>query len=245
MATARELVIGALTQIGAYAAGETPSAADAQLGLTTLQDQLDSWAADQLAIAVTTTTTFTLLANTSMVTIGTGGTVNAARPTWFTQVNYVIPASTPPVETPMGPMDDDAYANLSIKTLTSNLPTQYYYNATTPLGTLFFWPTPTQNVQIKLYYDLPVSQPAVLDDDVIGPPGYREAIKYALAVRLAEPFGRPVTPTLMEWARVSFATMTRQNNQPGLLGVDSALVPMGGGGAYNVRSDTYTGSSGR
>ena len=45
------------------------------------------------------------------------------------QASSLSPPGAP--ETPMAPMDQDNYAALSIKTMSSSLPQQYFYNATT------------------------------------------------------------------------------------------------------------------
>lgn len=241
MALARTIIRDALTEIGALAQGEAPSSAESETALRRLQYQIDSWNAEELTLAVQQTETFTLLSGTSSVTIGAAGAdVTAARPTFITMVNYVNPGSSPPVEVTMGQMDRDGYANLSIKTLSSALPTQWFYSPTTPNGTLVFWPVVSQDVTIKLYYPLPNSEPATLQSDLIGPPGYQEAFLYQLALRLCTPFGRSIPEALPSMAAEALARMKRPNTSPGLLGVDAAVAPRGGGG-YNVLSDGYSG----
>jgi hypothetical protein len=138
-------------------------------------------------------------------------------------------------------MDEDSYAALTIKTLSSALPLQCFYNTSisTMLGTLFFWPKVTQNVEIVLYTPQAVGVPTALTSILLGPPGYQEAFMYQLALRLCTPFGVTVPPLLPELATRAFATMKRPNVSPGILGVDAALVPSGGAG-YNVYSDTTT-----
>jgi hypothetical protein len=185
---------------------------------------------------------FTLTSGTSTVTIGESGTptISAPRPTWFTRVTYTVVGSSPAVEVGMGEMDDDSYAAQSIKTLSNNYPTQYYYFSNTPNGTLFFWPTPSQNVTVTLYYQQNITVPVALTTDMIGPPGYQDAFMYQLAMRLCTPFARPMPEALPSLAAEAFAKMKRPNNIPGLLGVDQALAPTGGG-AYNVLSDSVSG----
>lgn len=245
MALARTIIRDALTEIGVLAEGEAPESAWSTIALRRLQYQLDAWNAEDLTLAVQQVESFTLTSGTATVTIGEDGspTVNAPRPTWFTMVNYVTPGSSPPVETTIAPMDRDQYAALSIKTLSSSLPLQYFYNPTTPNGTLFFWPTVSQDVTITLYYPLANTLPATLQSDLIGPAGYQEAFMYQLALRLCTLFGRAVPDGLPTMAADALARIKRVNTQPGLLGVDAALVPMTGG-AYNVISDGYTGSRG-
>jgi hypothetical protein len=245
MALARNIIRDALTEIGVLAQGEAPEAAWSQLALTRLQHQIDAWNADSLTLAVLRRQTFTLTSGANTVTIGQSGspTVSAPRPTWLQTVNYIVPGSSPEVEVTLAPYDRDSYASETIKELDNQLPTAYFYNATTLNGTLFFWPTVTQDVTIVLYYPQSATEPTSLMSDLIGPPGSQEAFMYQLAIRLCRPFGREIPSGLPEMAAEAYARVKRLNTQPGLLGVDAALVPSMGG-AYNVLTDGYTGQNG-
>jgi len=243
--TAQDFIDQALLEIGVYQVGETPSSNDRATGLNRLQGMIDAWGADLPSIHVTQRTTYTLLSSTNTVTIGASGAdITTTRPVWFIGINYVVPGTNPGVEVPLGQMDDDSYMNLSIKSLSSSLPTQFYYNETFPNGTLFFWPTVNQNVELALYYPLPVGTPAALGSTLQGPPGYQEAFLYGLALRLCNAYAYPVPQTLPALAMNAYAVMRRPNIQPGLLGVDNALVPTSGG-AYNVRTDQLVTPSSR
>ena len=246
MPTARAIVTDALTEIGAYATGETVSAGDAALALGRLQHLLDAWAADELTLAVLAKIPYTLPSGAATATIGpTGADITAPRPVWVEGVNYVDPGSTPEVEVALAPQDRDSFMLNSIKGLSSSLPQQYFYQTslTTALGTFTFWPVVDQDVDLYIYAPQASAQPTDLNTVLIGPPGYQEALLYQLALRLCQPFGRPIPPGLPDMAAGSFARMKRPNTQPGLLGVDAALVPTPGG-AYNVISDTSTGWTG-
>jgi hypothetical protein len=235
----RDLVTDALTEIGAVSPGESVEASWAQIALQRFQNQIDAWAADRLTLSVQLRTLFTLTSGVSTVTLGPAGAdVTMGRPVWINTLNYIIPGSSPAIEVLMAPMDDDSYAGQTIKGLQSALPTQYFYQTAidTVLGSLFIWPQVTQNIQLALYSPQAVGVPATLDDAIEGPPGYREAFLYQLAMRLCTPFGRQVPPLLPELATQALATMKRPNVDPGLLGVDPALRPAGGN-TYNVYSD--------
>src|SRR6185295_1063035 len=132
---------------------------------------------------------------------------------------------------------NDQYRQLTIKALTSSLPTQFFYQTdiTTLLGTIYIWPQPSQQITLKLYAPVAVGVPATLDSILLGPPGYQEAFMYQLALRLCTPFARDVPKLLPKLAQEALATMKRPNVDPGLLGTDAALV--GSGGGYNILSD--------
>jgi hypothetical protein len=239
MAIVRALISDALMEIGALADGEPLSASAAQLGLLRLQNQIDAWTADRLTLSVQLRTVFSVAPGVSTITLGpVGADVTMGRPVWINTLNYIIPGSSPAIEVLMAPMDEDSYAAQTIKSLQSNLPVQYFYqtNIDTVLGSLFIWPRITQTVQFALYSPQAVGVPATLDDVLIGPPGYAEAFMYQLALRLCNPFGRPIPPSLSEMAREATATMKRPNVDPGLLGMDPA-VSAGVGSGYNILSD--------
>jgi hypothetical protein len=246
VATVLSIVTQALQEIGAYGQGENLAAYNAQVCLLRFQNQLDAWQADQLTLAVNAQLSFTIPGSTQTFTIGPGGDIDAQRPVYIEAMNYVVVGSSPEVETVMAPMNDDQYDALSIKNLTSSYPTQFYYNTSfsTLLGTMFVWPMPTQDVKVYVYAKQGPAVPVALSSTVIGPAGYQDAFIYQLALRLCTPFAMPVPPLLPSMAAEAYARVKRANMQPGLLGVDAALVPTSGG-AYNVLNDTNTGYYGR
>ncbi len=221
------------------------SPADGALGLLRLQNQIDSWQADRLTLSVQTPISITWPTSTSTQTIGpSGANITAIRPLWINSMNYVIPGSSPAVESYMAMLDPDQYAQLTIKGLQSGLPQQFFYQTSndTALGTIFIWPQPTQQITLKMYTPEGIGVPATLDSILLGPPGYQEAFMYQLALRLCTPFGKSIPPLLPKMAQEAMATMKRPNVDPGLLGVDPALIPATAGG-YNVLSDSASAPS--
>ncbi len=252
MPSVRSIITDAMTEIGVLEAGESLSGEQGALGLLRTQNMIDSWAADRLTLSLQLRTTFTLLSGTSTVTLGpSGADVTMGRPVWINSCNYIIPGTSPAVESPIGIMDEDAYANISIKALSSALPMQCFYqtNLTDALGSLFFWPQVSQNVQIALYTPQAVSVPATLNTILIGPPGYQEAFMYQLAERLMTPMGVKAedVPLLVGpdgHAARATRNMKRPNVDPGQMGIDPALVPNMGAG-YNVLTDNQSAPSNR
>lgn len=249
MATAAlDIITDSMVEIGAYSPGETLAANHQALGLLRFQNQLNSWQADMLTLNLQDRDTFALTAGTNTFTIGPGGNLNTARPVFIEGMNYVVPGTSPATEVPMGPMDDDSYMGLSQKSLSSSLPTLYYYNATftptAPWGTMFVWPTVSQNVTLVLYLSRGIDVPATLTTSVGGPQGYAEAFMYQLALRLCGPMARPMPDGLPEMAAASYARMKRPNIEPGLLAVDQALTPTYGSG-FNVLTGQTSGASNR
>ena len=238
--TVRAIIADALLELGVIQPGEDPDSAQMNQGLRSTQRMLDAWGVDRLTFAKQLRTTFTLTSGTSTVTLGASGAdVTMARPLSLNRLSYVVPSSSPAVEVPIGQMDEDSYAVLSMKSMTSGYPLQAFYqqSMTTAHGSLFFWPTVSQNVTIALYTPEAVGVPASLNTVLIGPPGYADAFMYQLALRLCTPFGVTIPPLLPEMAARAMRTMQRPNVRPAQLSVDPAVTGWGGGG-YNVFSDS-------
>jgi hypothetical protein len=246
MPTTRAILTDALLEIGVGSPGEILSADLMDIALRYFQRQLNAWQADELSLAVSNRVTYTLPSGTASSTIGPTGDIVAQRPVFVNQINYIVPSSIPPVEVPMASMSDQQFQNLTIKSLSSSLPTQYYYQTsiTGENGTITWWPVVTQDIDLALYLQAGVAEPTTLQTVITVPPGYTDAFHYDLAVRLCGPLGIQVPPTLQQMRTQALMTMKRPNVEPGMLGVDQALLG-GTGGAYNILSDTTTGSSSR
>lgn len=246
MALVSAIITDALTEIGVTQPGETPTAADQAIGLLRLQNLIDAWNADQLTLVLQLRTTYTVPSSTTTITVGTGGDISIPRPLLISSLNYIVPGTSPGVEVPIGLMDRDSFAALSIKQLASALPIQAFYqtDVADAFGTLQIWPKITQNVQLVLYTPQGLSSPATTATNLIGPYGYQEAVMYQLALRLCGPYGKPVSDDLRTMAAGALRRMGAPNVQPGLLGTDPALIPSLGAG-YNVFSDQMTSSNTR
>lgn len=246
MPTVRAVLTDALLEIGVGAAGEVPDANLLQIALRYFQRQLNAWQADDLSLAVSNLTPFTLLSGVSSSTIGPTGDLVAQRPVFIDRINYVVPGSSPAVEVPMGRMSDQQFQDLSIKSLSSQLPTQWYYQTsiTSENGSFTWWPVPTQDMRLVLYLPTGVNEPTTLFQDLTVPPAYADAFHFDLAYRLCRPMGVPIDPDLKQMRTEALMTMKRPNLDPGMLSVDQALIG-NSGGAYNVLTDSTTGSSSR
>jgi len=245
MATVRSIGERALREIGVIGLQDSMGADASGTVLETFQSQLDSWQAESLTLFNFTRTVYTLTSGVSTRTIGpTGQIVVQANPVVLNGINYLVPGSSPSVETPMGRMMEDEYQSLSIKQLSNSLPTQWFFNPGAVNGTLTFWPVVNQSVEIAIYTYFGVGVPAALADVVEGPPGYAEAFMYQLALRLCTPFLRQPPALTVKLAAESLARLKRTNVNPPILGVDQALIPTFGSG-YNVLNDQTSSPSHR
>ncbi len=245
MALVRSIITDACVELGVLSPGVTLPPAIAATGLLRTQNMIDAWSANRLTLSRQLRTTFTMPSGDTTIQIGSGLAVDIVVPEWINTINYVNPGSSPGVEVPIGKMDEDAFAALSIKELSSALPIQSFYqtNMDGVSGTLQLWPEISDDVTIVIYTPQGVGVPASLDTDLTGPSGYQDAFMYGLAERLITPLGVDpnAVPLLPGLAARAWTNMTRPNIKPGVLSVDAALVP-GGGSGYNILSDQMQGS---
>ena len=196
ISTVSDLVRSALLEIGVLAAGETLPSDKGADGLDSLNLLLDQFAAEGRMIFTVTRTTWTIVSGTASYAVGSGAAVNRARPNLaqIEHINFQDTSITPVLELPLLPLTEDAYAAIPQKTLTSRLPTNWYYNPTFPTGTITLWPVPTAStLQGVLYAWTQLAQFAALTDSLSLPPGYARMLIKNLAADMAGQYAVQVT----------------------------------------------------
>jgi len=238
MATVRDVITTALKEIGVLAAGETATADDAADGFAMLNRLIDQKAAERLFIYTVTRTTWTIVSGTGTYTVGTGGTVNVARPVIIEHISFQDTSTSPDTEYPLHELTENAWAALRFKDQTDTLPVSYYYNPTFPLGTLKLWPAPTSaTLEGVIYHPQAVTQFAGLTTSISLPPGYEEFLVTNLAVRMTSTYGRALDPMLLQRAREAEGIIKRANKRLVDLTFDAgALI----GGAQRMRGYDIT-----
>ena len=247
-----DLTYRALRTVGKVAQGDPLSANDSLTGFQVANDMLDAWASQRLTIYQTLAQNFPLVANqgspSNPYTIGPGGNFNIPRPVWLSHATIRLLTTTPVLEYDLYIYgSSDEWASVSLKTLTSSLPSGIYYDAAFPetgagagLGNIFLYPVPngTQPIGITLYIATPLT--AFADQNVTEysfPPGYAEALRYQLARRLSTEFGIPLTPEAAQLVTDTFGIIKRPNGRIPLLrsGLPRFAGSGGPGGLWNWR----------
>ena len=244
--TANELITRALKTVGVLASGETASSDDVADALVVLNNMVDTWATERLTIYTVARTAFDLSASTQDYTIGMGGTFNIPRPQWIVAASIITDkdaASAQKQELPIpNALTIQQWQEVGIKGLTSTYPTQFFYDKkwTAGLATISVWPIPdNSSCQLVLYTPTALSQFADLTTAYTFPPGYEEAMRYQLALRLAPEFGVTITPEIFKLATDTYANVKRLNLSTTTeeLSIDAALLAEGG--RYDWRTDRY------
>jgi hypothetical protein len=94
------------------------------------------------------------------------------------------------------------YNLISLKTLTS-FPDLLFYDTAWPVGTLYFWPLPTNQYSLHVTVRDVLGSFASLDTEIDLPPEYAEALHYNLAVRLGPGYGKDPRPDVVTLAKSS------------------------------------------
>lgn len=226
---ALDLITDAYTEIGVASEGYALSGADAALGLTRANSMIDRWGTNRLTIYHTVITDKVLVSGTQTYTIGTGGSINVARPLWIPYAGLVQTATSPNVESPIHIATDQDWSNQGIKTLGNAYPAELYYdyNFAAGLGQITLWPIPTGSLSLRLYLPTALTQFADLSATAYAfPPGYYEALLYNLALRLWVPFhgSDPVPDELRRNAMLSLNDIKRANIRITTQATDPALM---------------------
>ena len=219
MATARDLITRSLRLIHVLDSGESPTADEANDALDAVNSMLDSWSIPGLYIYATREDAVTWPASTQSRTIGSGGNFSITRPTRIETSTYFDDGNSN--DYPLMILDTfAAYSNITVKATSSSLPEYLYYEPLDPLGTLYIWPVPSSALTVYLHSPEQLDQFATLDTTFTYPPGYKEAIQYSLAVRLAAEFGVAVPPEVMDVARRSTKAVKRLNTPTPIASVE-------------------------
>ena len=210
-----DLITASLQEFNAYAAGETPSAADATFAFDKLNARLDEWSARKPFAYAMSFNVFTLPINTQPVTIGPQGAdfTVPQRPERLEGANLILTGqSNQPIDVPMGIRDEQWWNYQQTKSLTSTFPTDVYYQPDFPNGNLFFWPIATQGYQVRLEWWTWVTQAATQQTVLVLPPAYYNALRLTLAEELCEPFGKTPGPMLMRNALMARKAVQANND---------------------------------
>ena len=239
--TVKTVCQDALRELGVLDAVEPGTAADIEAAFHRFNRLIDQWAAERLLIFTVTRTTWSFVASQASYTVGSGGDIDIVRPEYVNQVHYEDTSATIPVEIEMNPLTEDAWSLVPQHTLTSSLPTSWYYNSNfaSGLATLYFWPIPTNStLRGVMYHWTAVPEFTALSDTVALPPGYRRMMETNLALECAPIFGVQPSPVLMKNAVDSLAVVKRKNKRLMDLTIDAGALVQGRDSLnyYNINS---------
>lgn len=217
--TIREVCQTALLETGVLAAGETMGPDAAQIVLGKLRRVFNNWNADRRAVYATAFVTNTLTPSLSPHTIGpTAATWTVTqRPVSVDGAALILSGGTA-CNIPITIRDSVWWNAQPNPTLTSDVPTDLYYQPDWPNGQLYFWPVPTAADQVQLMVRVLLDDAVDLNDTFSLPPGYEDAITRTLEESICEDgsYGVPdsILVRIRAAAKLAKSRIFSNNEQP-------------------------------
>lgn len=237
--TAQDIIQAAMRKLVVYASGETPSANELADGLSALQSMLRKWAGKHVLVFASTKESVTLTPTQYLYTWGTGGYINTTRP-YQVLGAYILDGSgtTHPVDL----ITEGKYRDIGVPNTTSR-PYALFFHPTFPLAEVYLYPVPSDAEALYLDSFKPFTETSSFDSlnsTLSFPPNYEEAIIYNLAMRLADEFGKTISPTIVGLAKSGYEDILILNsaNQVETINIITpASSPVGS--RYSINSDSY------
>lgn len=245
MTTGLDIVKQALYKAGITGRGITPNNADTSDALADLNDMLGQWRTQSLMVWDKLNTGFVGDGRTTPYSVGPGGDYNMTpRPNriYSAFVRQLQNTGNLFVDTPLRVIDArEEYDRINTKNLVS-FPEAVFLDTAMPLGQLYVYPWPGPgNGQYAVYITTKGSMPVItLATDMSGfPDGYVPCMKFNLARRLRQAYGRGLKPDpeLIRLANDSIDVVMQANIQLPEMGMPPSLLQRGSG--YNIFSDQF------
>ena len=234
--TAGDQINGALRLLGVLAEGETPSAATSQDALNALNQMIDSWNTERLAVFSTQDQVFSWLPGFISRTLGPTGDFVGNRPILLDDSTYFKdPASG--ISYGIKIINQQQYDGIAVKTVTSTYPQVIWVNMSYPDIEMYVYPVPTKVLEWHFVSVEELTQPALLSTALSFPPGYLRAFRYNLACEFAPEFGVEPSPTVSRIAMASKRNLKRINNPDDIMALPYSMV--GNRQRYNIFSGNF------
>jgi hypothetical protein len=224
-----------LRLLGVLAEGETPSASVSQDALMALNQMIDSWNTERLAVFCTQDQIFTWPAGEYIRTLGPSGDFVGLRPVMLDDATYYRDPGTN-VSFGIKFINQQQYDGIAVKTVTSTYPQVIFVNMGFPDVTMSIYPRPTRDLEWHFVSVQELDRPANLTTVMYYPPGYLRAFTYNLAMEFAPEFGVEPSPQVTRIAMTSKRDLKRINNPDDVMSMPYAIV------ATRQRFNIYAGN---
>jgi len=222
-ASAGEIIKGSLRLIGMLAEGEEPSADTMQDSIMAMNQMIQSWDTERLAVFNTMDQVFIWPAYQMTRTIGPTGNFVGDRPIEIDDATYF---KDPQSGLSFGVklINQQQYDGIAFKTVTSTYPQVMWVNNTFPDMTMTIYPVPIKALE---WHIISVEQLKEVDSvatDMTFPPGYLRAFRYNLAMELAPEFGVEPSQQVQRIAMTSKRDLKRINFPGDLMAIPYPIV---------------------
>lgn len=248
MATTRELLSGAHRLLGLVNSGNVLPEAVYQDNLVALNQMIDSWSTERLAVFCTQDQTYYWEAGARIRTLGPTGDfvyilatqseipivtqdedyigvddATTLRPILLDDSTYFRDPSTN-VSYGIKFINQLQYNNIAVKTVQSTYPQVMFVNMTFPDITLSVYPVPSRMLEFHFISVQPLANATTLSTDLAFPPGYLRAFRYNLALELAPEFNVEPPPEVRRVAMYSKRNLKRINNPRDLMAMPYSII---------------------
>ena len=236
MTTAGDLIDGSLRLLGVLAEGETPSSETARDALTAMNQMIQSWNTERLAVFSTQDQVVTWPSSTLSRTLGPTGDIVANRPVLIEDSTYFRDPATG-ISYGLKLINQQQYNGIAVKTVTSTYPQVMWVNMAYPNIELYVYPVPIRNLEFHIVSVDELTQPVNLATDLAFPPGYLRCFRYNLACELAPEFGVEPSRQVQRIAMTAKRNLKRINNPDDIMALPYSIV--GTRQRFNIFAGNY------
>lgn len=225
--TALTIITDAMMDIGVLADGEAPTASQAAGALRKLNNMIESWNIDELMLYGHTSHVMPFVANQSVYTVGTGGSINIDRPDYI-EGAYIRDTTLPAAnvqDIPLYIYNDQEWDDVAFKSMNSAYPNYgiyIYYDF--PLIKLYPLPVPNSSqYQLVIWVKGQITSFSTLTQQVQLPSGYKRALTSNLCIEIAPSYSLGVPDDIRMIARNSKDDLRVKNFQLSELVLDPRI----------------------
>ena len=196
-----------------------------------LNAMLDSWSTDDLNAYCELIQSFPITPGQSVYTLGVGGAWNGARPVKIDKATLVVLTNpVQPLRLNLDVYNDYQWQSINLQSTASTLAQRIYFAPTFPLATVKLWPVPTEGDAVEISSSQMISNGFTSGTDAFNaPPGYLDAVRYQLAIRLAMEWDKPLKDGVVALASEALAKIQRLNATTPQMECNPGVISIGGG----------------
>lgn len=188
--TTAELAARVLRLCGQTGAPGRGNSSEEVTEITNFANQLlDGWSAMTSKIFTVSINRYSLALSQPYYTIGpSGADFTATRPISILSANIVLTTASPEVRIPLEVVDDNEWADISVRNYGTNVPTYLYYTKNemgNALGKLYLVGYPTQANDLELFTPGAFDNALTTSSTIIVPEGYVDALVMTLTEKSA------------------------------------------------------------
>lgn len=233
--TARDIITKALLKINVLAAGETPTAAEAQDALDTLNCIISDWSIDNNMTLARITESSNIMLNTKNISIGSGQTWDTEKPQYVVSA-YLRDSSNHDFDVEV--ITRQQYEDILNKA-TIGKPNRLFYDPgetqqANQIGTINLYPVSNDDYTLFITSDKGLTEFAYLTSIVTFPGFYKRALIYNLALDLCNEYGKEIPPYILKVAEESKNNISKLNAKNKI--IPKSIAFNGFGNNFNINT---------